>query len=131
MKYHLFVMCQRGKMFVMSKPDICSASVYVKFITFVTHNLKCVYACICICMHARTHAHTGYFLSPDQALQGRRHRQSLCSSDVVRSRASSLAIKYTLCMYMCVCVFSDFNGKPAAKEDSIKQVHTSRVLHEI
>jgi len=88
-----------------------------------------VYACdcmyVCVCMHTYTHTHArGIILSSDSALQGRRHHRSLCSNDVVRSRASMVAVNYTLCVCVpvraCVRVISDFSGQTVAEECSVK-----------
>jgi len=106
-------------MFFMSKPDVSSANIHVTVITCVTDSLKFVYACmyVCVCMHTYTHARArGIILSSDSALQGRRHHRSLCSNDVVRSRASMVAVYYTLyvCACACVRVISDFSGQTVA-----------------
>lgn len=74
----------------------------------------CVHICI-VYIHTHTHTHAEFFI-PDQALQGRRHHRLVCRTDVVRSRASRVAVNYTL----CVRVLSDFSGQTVAKECSVK-----------
>jgi hypothetical protein len=102
-------------MFFMSRRDVSSAYINVTVITRVTDNLKCVYACIYVCVYMHTYTLIcGIFFIPDQALQGRRHHWSVCSSDVVRSRASRVAVNCTL------RVFSDFFKQTVAKECSVK-----------
>jgi hypothetical protein len=115
-------------MFFMSRRDVSSAYINVTVITRVTDNLKCVYACIYVCvyMHTYTHTHThAFFFIPDQALQGRTHHWSVCSSDVVRSRASRVAVNCTL------FVFSDFLNKLLQNNVALKQVYSCRIVRQI